>query len=67
MSDIDEVKIRIDIVEVIGERVTLKKLGETSRVCVRFTTKKLHRLSSRLTGRHFTVSGVAKADRCLIL
>lgn len=40
MSDIDEVKIRVDIVEVIGERVSLKKTGRNLKGLCPFHTEK---------------------------
>lgn len=40
MSDIDEVKTRVDIVEVIGERVTLKKTGRNLKGLCPFHAEK---------------------------
>lgn len=40
MSDIDEVKTRVDIVEVIGERVTLKKTGRNLKGLCPFHNEK---------------------------
>ncbi len=40
MSDIDEVKTRVDIVEVVGERVSLKKTGRNLKGLCPFHTEK---------------------------
>ena len=40
MDQIEEIKAKIDIVELVGSYVNLKQAGGTLRVCVRFIRKR---------------------------
>ena len=59
MSQIDDIKSRIDIVDLIGETVKLRRTGKNYSGLCPFHNEKTPRSSSRLTGRLGAVSDSA--------
>jgi hypothetical protein len=64
-SKIEEIKSRVDIVELASEYLTLKRQAEIIWGCVLFIRKKRLHLPSTARSRYFTVLAVVKAAMSL--